>query len=200
MKEYTQAVVTLLALINPLVCVRIFMDCVSNLPKDQRIVEAVKAITTIGMVLYASSFFGMAVLKAFGISIPAFSCAGGAILAWIGAGMLTPKSEEPDALPGITSKKTSLSPLILFAASPGTITGVITIAAAHNKPSLPVTAIAGVTVAVAVLAIALLLAATLAKGRSHKSGMQKMISSYMGVLIIAMGIQFMLNGISSYLH
>ena len=45
------------------------------------------------------------------------------------------------------SEKASLAPLILFAASPGTITGVITLAAAHTKLMFPVTALVAVCVA-----------------------------------------------------
>ncbi len=199
MKDYIQAIVTILALINPLVCVRIFSDCVRNAPAGQRTREAVKAITAIGAVLFVSAFFGMSVLKAFGVSIAAFSCAGGIILVWIGAGMLVPKPDDTDSSPAPESGHTSLTPLILFAASPGTITAVITIAAAHNRQTLPVTAITGVAVALAVLAAALLLAAKFSRGHSRKSGMRKIISSYMGVLIIAMGIQFVLTGIRQFM-
>ncbi|WP_027184641.1 MarC family protein [Desulfovibrio inopinatus] len=200
MKEYTQAVVTILALINPLVCTEIFTRIAGHLPRKDRIKEAVKATAAIGIVLFASSFFGMAILSAFGVSIIAFSCAGGGILVWIGASMLIPKSNDTTNIPSTEHKSVSLTPLILFAASPGTITAVITIAAAHNKQFLPVTAITGVAVSLVVLGAALLLAAKFSKGERRRTGMQKMISSYMGVLIIAMGIQFMLTGISKFIN
>src|SRR5262245_13907073 len=44
----------------------------------------------------------------------------------------------------------SLMPLTLFAASPGTITGVITLSAAHTRFGFPITALAAVVVASAV--------------------------------------------------
>ncbi len=200
MKEYIQAIVTILALINPMVCAGIFTDCVRNVPAAQRTREAVKAITAIGMVLFVSAFFGMSVLKTFGVSIAAFSCAGGFILVWIGAGMLVPKPEDTKHSSLSAGEKTSLTPLILFAASPGTITAVITISAAHNRQALPVTAITGVAAALAVLAVVLLLAARLSRENSPKSGMRKIVSSYMGVLIIAMGIQFVLTGIRQFME
>ena len=40
----------------------------------------------------------------------------------------------------------TLAPLILFAASPGTITGVITVAAAHSERALPGTALLAIGV------------------------------------------------------
>ena len=39
----------------------------------------------------------------------------------------------------------SLTPLILFAVSPGTITGVITLSLAHAKSGIPITALVAVT-------------------------------------------------------
>ncbi len=199
MEEYLQAIVTILALINPLVCVNMFTRLVQGVPQNQRAKEAVKATVAIGVVLFASSFFGMAILKAFGVSIVAFSCAGGGILVWIGANMLIPKSNNTSNVPSLESKNISLTPLILFAASPGTITAVITITAAHNKHLLPVTALTGVAVSLLVLGTALFLAAKFSTEQGEKNGMQKIISSYMGVLIIAMGIQFILTGMSSFL-
>ncbi|NDV28732.1 MarC family protein [Desulfovibrio sp. JC010] len=198
MKEYIQAVITILALVNPLVCVAIFSDCVQNIPAEQKIKEALKALTAIGAVLFASALFGMAILKNFGISMAAFSCAGGGILAWIGANMLTPGQNDSTGNGTAQPSETSLSPLILFAASPGTITAVITISAAHGSHTLPITAIAGVVIALAVLAAALLFTARFSKGQKEKSGTRKMISSYMGVLIIAMGVQFVMTGISEF--
>jgi multiple antibiotic resistance protein len=38
-------------------------------------------------------------------------------------------------------------PLILFAASPGTITGIITLSVAHTRFGLPITALVAVVVA-----------------------------------------------------
>jgi len=70
-----------------------------------------------------------------------FSVAGGVVLSLIGIRMLagtgTPDQTEvspPSADPA--SSNVSYAPMILFAASPGTITGVITVAVAHSKDSI----------------------------------------------------------------
>lgn len=44
----------------------------------------------------------------------------------------------------------------MFAASPGTITGVITLAVAHSKTEIPVTALVAIAVAVAITCLALI--------------------------------------------
>ena len=64
-----------------------------------------------------------------------------------------------DLLAGNIHARSSLSPLIMFAAGPGTITVVVTLAAVHMPDRLPITAIvaaamgAGKTLAALLLAI-----------------------------------------------
>jgi multiple antibiotic resistance protein len=72
------------------------------------------------------------------------------------------------------AEKRSLTPLILFAASPGTITGVITLAVAYAKLALPVTALVAVAVAVAVMWVAMVL---MARGGSRASVQLSAIST-----------------------
>jgi MarC family integral membrane protein len=63
------------------------------------------------------------VLNLFGVSLDAFMVAGGGVLAWLGFAMLRglPPGSAPAA--AVPHANPSLTPLILFAASPGTITG-----------------------------------------------------------------------------
>jgi multiple antibiotic resistance protein len=88
-------------------------------------------------------------------------------------------------------------PVILFAASPGTITGVITIAVAHAKMQLPLTALVAVAVATAVMWIAMVL---MARGGTRASGgfLRDTATQFMGLIIIAMGVQFALTGIRNF--
>jgi multiple antibiotic resistance protein len=140
-------------------------------------------------------------LNVFGISLNAFACAGGGILVWIGAGMLKSKPEDSPADAAQPSKPgASLAPLILFAASPGTIMGVITIAAAHEQRFLPVTAIVGVLVTLVILAVALMMATRVVGLLRRVALVKEMITSYMGVIVIAMGVQFAMNGMKGFLN
>ena len=199
MKEHIQAIVTILALVNPVMCMAIFSNCVENVPRNEKEKAALQASVVIAVVLLIAAMAGTAILGVFGISLNAFACAGGGILVWIGVSML--KSAQKDSNTGssqVSKSKLSLAPLILFAASPGTITGVITIAAAHEKRFLPVTAIVGVLVTLVILAVALLMA-TRVLGILRKVALVKeMITSYMGVIVIAMGVQFAMNGIKGF--
>ena len=115
-------------------------------------------------------------LKTFGISLDAFSIAGGGVLTWIGFSMLRGNSAQANAPSknGAAGKR-SLTPLILFAASPGTITGVITLAVAHAKLALPVTALVAVAVAVAVMWVVMVL---VARGRARANGAGSLLPTW----------------------
>jgi multiple antibiotic resistance protein len=88
---------------------------------------------------------------------------------------------------------TSLAPLVMFAAGPGTITAVLTLAAAHTPDGFPVTAVVGAVVGAAVTLVSLLLAVGLGSriGRDTRS----VITRFMGLIVASMGVQFVLTGI-----
>ena len=137
-------------------------------------------------------------LHLFGVSLDAFMVAGGGVLAWLGFAMLRglpPGSPPAAATPGA---KPSLTPLILFAASPGTITGVITISVAHSKSGIPVTAVVAVAVATTVMWLVIVLLARL--GGSGSGGfVRETATRFMGLIVIAMGVQFALTGVRSFM-
>ena len=68
-------------------------------------------------------------------------------MSWIGFTMMLGRSPRPQQpFRDGADERPSLTPLILFAASPDTITGVITLAIAHAKLLLPVTVLVAVAV------------------------------------------------------
>lgn len=158
------------------------------------------SILIVGLVLVIAAFLGSPILHLFGISLDAFSVAGGGVLIFIGVSMLqgTVSPSTPDSLGDASSA--ALGRLILFAASPGTITGVMTIVAAHRRQGLPVTALSAITVVLTVTWLLLLVAATRGGGGAKRSGLaHDMVSRYMGLIIIAMGLQFALTGYRAFM-
>ncbi len=91
----------------------------------------------------------------------------------------------------------SLTPLILFAASPGTITGVITLSVAHSKTELPVTALVSVVVALAITWVVMILAAR-STGQTRPGLMHDVTTRFMGLIVLAMGVQFALTGLKAF--
>ena len=88
MQGFLQAIITLTALINPAMCVAIFLNGVSSLSQKQRVLNAFKAAVIIWIVLSLYAVLGAKILSLFGVSVAAFSFAGGGILCVIGVKML----------------------------------------------------------------------------------------------------------------
>lgn len=204
MKNELQAIATVFSLVNPAMCATMFMGIEKSRPRRAQIIDATKAVLAIVTILMFAAFFGSQVLNIFGVSLDAFSVAGGGILAWIGFSMLsgrgsmsTPKSE---AKPDSTGEAApSVAPLILFAASPGTITGIITISVVHTSLGIPATAIIAI-VAVLLVTWVILVLSTRVGGSENGNGiMRDMVTRYMGLIVIAMGIQFALTGLKSFM-
>jgi multiple antibiotic resistance protein len=91
-----------------------------------------------------------------------------------------------------------LAPLVLFAASPGTITGVITLSAAHTGLDLPVTALVAIAVAGLVTWITLLLVSRVAAKASEGGSTRDMVTRFMGLIVLSMGVQFALTGLHKF--
>ena len=91
-----------------------------------------------------------------------------------------------------------MTPLILFAASPGTITGVITLAAAHTRLNFPITALVAVVIASAVTWLVMLLVARVGRKDSEGGFAQDTITRFMGLIVLSMGVQFALTGLRQF--
>jgi multiple antibiotic resistance protein len=194
-----QAIVTVLAVINPVVCGSIFLTLTPKLSPSQKRRAAVKVALTVLIILVASALIGLKVLGIFGISLDVFRIVGGLIIAYMGFDMLRGHQTVGQASPadGDTVASSSLAPLVMFAAGPGTITAVVTLAAVHTPRGLPVTAIvaavigAGVTFAVLLLAVGV--------GSRVGSNTQAIVTRFMGLIVASMGLQFVLTGLKAFL-
>jgi small neutral amino acid transporter SnatA (MarC family) len=194
-----QAIVTLLALINPVVCAAIFMRTKQTQSRPALVANATKGASAVLVILVLAAVLGAKILHAFGVSLDAFSVAGGGVLAWIGFSMLrgNPTSANPSN-PEADNPQSSLTPLILFAASPGTITGVITLAVAHSRLAIPVTALVAVVVGTTAMWLAIILAIYLGDHGNGGGFVRDTATRFMGLIVIAMGVQFALTGILSF--
>jgi multiple antibiotic resistance protein len=193
-----QAIVTVLAVINPVVCGSIFLTLTANLAPAQRGRDAVKAAFSILVILMASALIGLKVLSIFSISLDVFRVVGGMIIAYMGFDMLRGSHavSRPPSPDGDEVAQSSLTPLIMFAAGPGTITAIVTLAAAHTPDGLPVTAIIAAVIGAGVTLAALLLAIQL--GSRLGDGTQAIVTRFMGLVVASMGMQFVLVGLKAY--
>jgi multiple antibiotic resistance protein len=205
MNEDIRAIATLFSLVNPAVCAMMFSSLTVGRSSKQKLGDATGAILAIGVVLVLSAFLGAPFLGVFGISFDVFSVAGGIVLALIGFSMLmgsgnTSTPAQPDDNTAGTDNTPSMARLILFAASPGTITGVITISASHHGSAIPITALVAIVVVLSVTWALLVLTGAMSKpNKGGTSLMHDMMTRYMGLIVIAMGIQFALTGYKAFM-
>jgi multiple antibiotic resistance protein len=198
MEQHLQAIATVLSLVNPLICGAMFARIEAGRDRSDRLADATTTGLAVLGILVVAALMGVRVLQVFGISLDAFSVAGGGVLSWIGIAMLTTKSAPDQGPPNEgADPKQSLTPVIMFAASPGTITGVITLAVAHAKRELPVTVLVAVTVATAVMWITMVL---MTRGGTRASGglLRDTATRFMGLIIVAMGVQLALTGVRGF--
>jgi multiple antibiotic resistance protein len=197
--QIVQAVVTILAVINPVVCDSIFLTLTTKLAPAQKRSAAIRVALSILIILVASALVGLTVLGIFGISLDVFRIVGGMIIAYMGFDMLRGHQTVGQASPADddTVAPTSLAPLIMFAAGPGTITAVVTLAAVHTPDGLPLTAIVAAVIGAGVTLTALLVAVGMGShvGRST----QAIVTRFMGLIVASMGMQFVLTGLKAFL-
>jgi multiple antibiotic resistance protein len=200
MIEHLQAIVTVLSLVNPAVCAAMFMQIEGDRSRVQKFADATTVALAIVIILSLAALIGTQLLHLFGVSLDAFMVAGGGVLAWMGFSMLRAQGSSSASSNASSTSGTSLTPLILFAASPGTITGVITLSAAHTRLDLPVTALVAVAIAGAVTWLVLLLMARVARQKKDSgSGFARStMTSFMGLIVLSMGVQFALTGLRQF--
>jgi multiple antibiotic resistance protein len=197
MKEQLQAIVTVLSLVNPAICGAMFAQIEENRSRGQQLADATKAMLATTLILTVSALIGTQLLHLFGVSLDAFMVAGGGVLAWMGFSMLSGQATSSKSQNAPSNSGASLTPLVLFAASPGTITGVITLSAAHTGLDLPVTALVAIAVAGLLTWLVLLLVSRAAKA-SEGGSARDMITRFMGLIVLSMGVQFALTGLRKF--
>jgi multiple antibiotic resistance protein len=164
-----QAIVTVLAVINPVVCGSIFSTLTTKQTLAQRQRAAVKAALSILIILVASAPVGLKVLGIFGISLDVSGCRGDdhcihgirhAKRATYGCSSSAVGGRR--GCGGVTCSAH-------HAAGPGTITAVVTLAAVHTSDGLALAAIAAAVIGAGVTFVVLLLAIQLGShlGKKH---------------------------------
>ena len=199
--QMLQAIVTVLAVINPVVCGSIFLTLTPNLELRQKRRAAICAALSILIILVASALIGLRVLNVFGISLDVFQIVGGIIIAYMGFDMLGGGQKIGQAPPSSeagTDVRNSLTPLVMFAAGPGTITAVVTLAAVHTRDGWPLSALVASVVGAGVTLGVLLLASKLGSHINHDT--QAIVTRFMGLIVTAMGMQFVLTGFKAFMH
>jgi len=198
-------IVTLLPIMNPFSTAPLFVSLTAGFDEKRRNREARLACLYAFGLLVTFLMLGAAIIDFFGISVPGIRVAGGLIISAIGFRMLLPSAA---AVSGSLQRAESeleiaFTPLAMPSlAGPGSLSVVVTAASQikGNHPDQFAFVYAGVTVG---MAVTVLIAFIVLRGASSlarvlgPSGLDAMTRIF-GFLLIAIGIQFLLIGISDF--
>ena len=195
----TLAFTSLLAIVNPLSAVPLYVTATSDLDDKQRASTLRLAVATGIIALVAFGLAGTYILRFFGITTYAFRIAGGIIFLGIGSDMLKARRSRDRTSRGEQEAaeqkaEVGIIPLgIPTLAGPGSITTVITLTAQADT-RMELVGLYGAIVAVMVLSWMVLAVAPFIVERVGRTGMNVM-TRLMGLLIMVIGVQFIIEGV-----
>jgi multiple antibiotic resistance protein len=196
--------VGLMSISNPLSKIPLFASLTEDMTESERQVIARKACLYGFVMLTATLFFGVFILKAFGISFGALRIAGGITIALLGYRMLFGYGYVDMASKG-GRRNIAVFPLALPAISgPGAIAVVIGVSTeiAELKTGIhQVVAYAGAVTSILTTCIAIWLTLRSARYISKVTGPDGMEATtrLMGFLLVCIGVQFVGSGVRTFI-
>ena len=196
--EYVRLAVGLLALINPLTVLPIFLGLVQGRPEsEKRHISSVASITVL-VTLLIFTYFGGALLDLFAITIDSFRIAGGILLLLTALEMMRAKAAAraggEDTEVNITS--VGIVPLgIPLLAGPGAI--VTTIVDATALHSIAHKIAVSLVVALVALIVYFVLRLSAKADKYLSPTAMTVFNRVMGIIIASIAIEFILNGLAA---
>jgi multiple antibiotic resistance protein len=193
------ALTSIFFLVDPIAAVPAFLIITAQDDAEQRRRMARRAAWTCFVVLSSFTVAGTLIFKLFGITLPAFKIAGGLILLMIGMDMLqarrSPTKETPTETEESAEKEdVGIIPLgIPMLAGPGSISTVMVLMGGAPQWWYAAPIIAAIALT-AVSSFWILAAADRVRGFLGETGI-RILTRMMGLLLTAIAVQFMLNGL-----
>ncbi|SHK73369.1 multiple antibiotic resistance protein [Marinobacter antarcticus] len=195
------ALATFFATIGPIDVAAVFAALTATESVQRKRSMAIRATLIATVILITTALIGEVLLASIGISLPAFRTAGGILLLLIGIDMVFARSSggsstiEEEEREAISKQDISIFPIATpLIAGPGAMgAAILLMASAEGDLTRQAIVIASLLAILLLTGIALLLASKL-----HKllgvTGMH-VISRIMGVLLSALAVQFIFDGI-----
>jgi multiple antibiotic resistance protein len=198
----TKALVTLLAIVNPLACVPFFIHYTQGFTREQRKRTILVASFSVFVVISLSALLGLKLLEFFGITLASFQVGGGMLLLTSSLAMLNAqpaeaKSAQADMDEAEMAARTSIAvvPLTIpLLTGPATMSTVV-IYAEKAKTFLQLGTLVGYGV---VIALATALCFSLAQPIARilgKTGINVM-TRLMGLILAALAVEVMADGLT----
>lgn len=200
------AIIAIIVISNPISTSAVFLALTEGMSSEEKIKIIKRSVRYSLFILLFFAVTGLLIFEIFGFGIGAFRIAGGILLFSTAVGMLNPSSSKQAAKD--TSQDIALIPLsIPFTSGPGTIVTVVVLMSEAERilieggPGPGIIAIAGVFIGI----IVVILVSFYMMAHSEriyavlKEGGRKVVTQLMGLIVMAISIQFIINGIKDIL-
>ena len=198
------ALVTLAVVVDPIGLVPAFVAITHGLPEGARRKVALRACLNAAAILAGSALIGDWLLRTLSISLPAFRIAGGLLLFSIASEMvfgvrIERQSREAEEAIDEHVRNIAAFPLAIpLMAGPGAITAAVLLAGRAGGDPLHMGVLLGVIAAVLALCLLVfLLAARIARMLGATANV--VLSRLLGVLLAALAVQFVIDGVRAAL-
>jgi multiple antibiotic resistance protein len=199
---FVSAFVTLFLVIDPPGCAPIFASLTQGTTAAHRRAMAIRSVVIAAAILLFFAVLGEDLLRALHISLSAFKIAGGIMLFLIALEMVFEKRQErrtnraEDVKKDGEAEDISVFPMgIPMIAGPGSIATVMLLMARSDGMAGTLVILAALGSILLITLFALLLAGPLMRMIGHK--MEGMITRLLGVLLAALAVQFVLDGLEA---
>jgi multiple antibiotic resistance protein len=197
--EYIKIFTTLLAIVNPLGVIPIFISLTSGLTVRGRKRIARTTSSAVAVILIVSALFGKPLLNFFGVSIASFKVGGGMLLLIMAIAMMqarhTQSKQTPEEAEEAGEKESiAVVPIAMpLLAGPGAISSVIIYADATPRSFHTGLIILSIVLVALLTWVALNVAAPLRRYMS-KTGIN-IATRLMGLLLAAIAVEFITGGL-----
>jgi multiple antibiotic resistance protein len=198
------ALVTLLVVVDPIGLVPSYLAVTHGLPKRARRSVALRAAVIAAVILAGSALIGDWLLRTLSIGMPAFRIAGGLLLFSIASEMVfgvrieRQSRQAEDAIEEHVRNVAAFPLAIPLMAGPGAITATVLLAGRSEGNPMLLAILLAVIAFVAVLCAAVFLLST-PIGRLLGVTGNIVLSRLLGVLLAALAVQFVIDGVRAVL-
>lgn len=189
---------SILFLVDPIAVVPTFLAITQGETIERRRATARRACIAAGILLIVFAAAGNLIFRAFGITLPAFRIAGGAILWLVAMDMLRgerrTQESEAEIDEGIRKDDVALTPLAMpMLAGPGAISTVMVLSGQAHTPARAAVIYASIVVTL-VISWVMLRVGDRVMSRFGQTGI-RVIMRIMGLMLAAVAVQFIVTGI-----
>ena len=201
---FVSAFATLFVVIDPPGCAPIFAGLTAGATPAQRRGMAVRAVGIATLILLAFALAGQALLHALGISLASFRIAGGIMLFLIALEMVFEKRTQrrEDRAAKVSAEEVedvSIFPMAMpMIAGPGSIASVMLLMSRNEGIQRSLVVLAALATILALTLAALLAAGPIMRVLGAK--IEAVITRLLGVLLAALAVQFVIDGVEASLR